>query len=61
MASAKDAFAFQKRQLVRTGLAVFNRNRDKPGDRAIMVGDENALALAHLFNQGAQLIFGGGY
>lgn len=42
MASAKDAFAFQKRELVRTGLAVFNRNGDKPGDKAIMVGDENA-------------------
>lgn len=59
MASPQDAFAFQKRKLAR--LAVFTPDRNKPGDRPVMVGDEDGLAVAHLFNQRTQLIFGGGY
>ena len=61
MASPEDAFAFQKRKLIRAGLPVFGRDRDKPGDGPIMIGDEDGLAVAHLFNQGTELIFGGGY
>lgn len=59
MASPQDAFAFQKRKLAR--LAVFTPDRDEPGDRPVVVGDEDGLAVAHLFNQRTQLIFGGGY
>ncbi len=59
--ASEDAFAFQQRKFIRTGLSVLRRNRGKPGDRAIMVGNENGLTVAHLFNQGAQLILGGGY
>lgn len=59
MASPQDAFAFQKRKLVR--LAAFTHDRDEPGDRPVVVGDEDGLAVAHLFNQRTQLIFGGGY
>jgi len=61
MASPEDAFAFKKRKRIRTGLPVFRRNRNKPGDRPIMVGDEDGLAVANLLNQRAQLIFGGRY
>lgn len=59
MPAPEDTFAFQQRKFIRTGLPVIRRNRGKPGDRAIMIGNENGLAVAHLFNQGAQLIFGG--
>jgi len=59
MASPQDAFAFQKRKFIR--LAVFTHDRDEPGDRPVVVGDEDGLAVAHLFNQRTQLIFGGGY
>lgn len=51
MASPQDAFAFQKRKLAR--LAVFTPDRDEPGDRPVVVGNENGLAVAHLFNQRA--------
>lgn len=59
MASPQDAFAFQKRKLAR--LAVFTPDRDEPGDWPVVIGDENGLAVAHLFNQRTQLVFGGGY
>jgi len=59
MASPQDTFAFQKCKLIR--LAVFTHDRDEPGDRPVVVGDEDGLAVAHLFNQRTQLIFGGGY
>lgn len=59
MASPQYAFAFQKRKLIR--LTAFTHDRDEPGDRPVMVGDEDGLAVAHLFNQRTQLIFGGGY
>ena len=59
MASPQDALTFQKRKLVR--LAAFTHDRDEPGNRPVVVGDEDGLAVAHLFNQRTQLIFGGGY
>lgn len=59
MAAPQDAFPFQKRKFAR--LAVFIPDRDEPGDGPVMVGNENGLAVAHLFNQCTQLIFGGGY
>lgn len=59
MASPQDAFAFQKRKFAR--LAVFNPDRYEPGNGPVVVGDEDGLAVAHLFNQRTQLIFGGGY
>ena len=61
MASPQDAFAFQKRKLIRAGLPVFGRDRDKPGDRPVVVGDEDGLAVAHLFDQRTALIFDGGH
>lgn len=51
MALPQDAFAFQKRKLAQ--LAVFTPDRDEPGDRPVVVGNENGLAVAHLFNQRA--------
>mgnify|MGYP001171450188 CR=1 FL=1 len=59
MASPQDAFAFQKRKLAR--LAVFTPDRHEPRDRPVVVGNENGLAVAHLFDQCTQLVFGSGY
>lgn len=61
MAAPEDAFALQQHKFISAGLSVLRRNRGQPGDWAIMIGNENGLTLAHLFNQGAQLIFGDGY
>lgn len=51
MASPQDALAFHKRKLAR--LAVFTPDWDEPSDRPVVVGNENGLAVAHLFNQRA--------
>lgn len=59
MASPQDTFAFQKRKPAR--LAVFTPDRHEPRDRPVVVGNENGLAVAHLFDQCAQPVFGGGY
>ena len=59
MPAPENTFAFQQRKFIRTGWPILRRNRGKPGDRAVMIGNENSLTVAHLFNQGAQLIFGG--